>query len=498
MRLQFFLWLAFFVLGTTRVGQAATAVTLSPASGHPSTVVTVSGTNFGASEAVDVYVDLVDTALLGSSSTGSVSGSVTIPASAAPGQHTITAVGRRTGDFAQKTFNVSTPWTQFGYSAAHSATNSWENTLSPSNVPTIGAKWINPGGGFGASGATVAVNSGIAYVSLEGNGVEALSTATGSVLWSFAAAGTIYASPTVSGGVVYIGGATAGDNGIVYALNATTGAKIWSSVLYGTMSASPAVVNGIVYVIGGNDEMNPDNIVYALNASTGAALWRFLGFSSFATPTVVNGTVYIGNEDGNLYALNASTGTLIWAYRDPLGGFAGTAAVVNGVAYVETDRGSVNAIGTQPLNAGKLLWQRTTGEGGPDASSPAVANNTVFAGTFDGHLLALDAVTGSVDWSVATGAPVRSAAVANGVVYFTSENNIFYAVSAANGEILRRARIGSTLIGSPAVSDGVVYVAPEGGAIYAFSLPPNLNTNAVPRVPIPASLHPDPRLRVSP
>jgi outer membrane protein assembly factor BamB len=290
------------------------------------------GSSFGDLELVDVYVDLVDTALLGSSSTGSISGSITIPASAAPGQHTITAIGRHTGDFAQKTFNVSTPWTQFGYSAAHLSTNAWENSISPSNVATIGSKWINPGGSLGASGATVAVNSGTAYVSLEGNGVEALSTATGSALWSFAAAGTIYASPTVSGGVVYVGSYS---TNTFYALNATTGAKIWSAVLGGAIESSAAVANGIVYV------GCTDGKIYALNASTGTTAWTYItGNAIVATPTVVNGVVYIGSFDHNVYALNASNGSFIWSY--PTGGpVESSAAIADGVLYVGSNDDNV-------------------------------------------------------------------------------------------------------------------------------------------------------------
>ncbi len=132
-------------------------------------------------------------------------------------------------------------------------------------------------------------------------------------------------------------------------------------------------------------------------------------------------------------------------------------------------------------------------------ASPAVANNTVYIGSNDGNLYALDANTGSVHWSVSTGAQVRGAAVANGVVYFTSANQTFYAVDAAYGGILATAVTGQTFFGSPSISDGVAYVAALGGSIYAFSLPPNLNSNAIPHAaPRPSSLHPDLRLRVSP
>ncbi len=262
MRVPFLLWLPILVLTTTVAGQAATTVNLSPTSGHPSTVVTVSGTSFGDNEAVDVYVDTVDTLLLVASSTGSISGSITIPASAAPGTHDITAIGRHSGDAAQTTFDVGSPWSQFGYSAAHTSANPWENALSPSNVASIGPKWINPGGSLGSTGATVAVNFGTIYASTE-TGIEALSSSTGGVLWSYTAAGTVFASPTLSAGVVYVGSES---TDTLYALNATTGAKIWSVVLGGAIYSSAAIANGIVYV--GCD----DDKVHALNASTGKAI----------------------------------------------------------------------------------------------------------------------------------------------------------------------------------------------------------------------------------
>jgi outer membrane protein assembly factor BamB len=87
-----------------------------------------------------------------------------------------------------------------------------------------------------------------------------------------------------------------------------------------------------------------------------------------------------------------------------------------------------------------------------------------------------------------------------GVVYVTSQNYMLYAVNAADGPILATAAPGFTLFGSPSVSDGVAYVATYAGGIYASSLLPNLNTNAARRnaPPLPASLHPDSRLRVAP
>jgi outer membrane protein assembly factor BamB len=61
---------------------------------------------------------------------------------------------------------------------------------------------------------------------------------------------------------------------------------------------SPAVVNGVVYV-GDNN-----GTYYALNASSGAKLWSFQTDGNFETssPAVVNGVVYVGGGfDDNVY-----------------------------------------------------------------------------------------------------------------------------------------------------------------------------------------------------
>ncbi|MFH1741997.1 MAG: PQQ-binding-like beta-propeller repeat protein, partial [bacterium] len=59
-----------------------------------------------------------------------------------------------------------------------------------------------------------------------------------------------------------------------------------------------------------------DNKVYALNAKTGETEWTFFteGPVRFA-PTLCEGRVYVGSDDGNVYCLNGINGELIWKYR---------------------------------------------------------------------------------------------------------------------------------------------------------------------------------------
>ena len=115
-------------------------------------------------------------------------------------------------------------------------------------------------------------------------------TSKGLLTWSFTTGNTVFSSPAVVNGVIYVGSY---DNN-VYAINATTGAKLWSFTTGNYVLSSPAVANGVVYV--GSD----DNNTYALNATTGAKLWNYTtGNAVLSSPAVVNGTVYVGSDDNN-------------------------------------------------------------------------------------------------------------------------------------------------------------------------------------------------------
>ena len=83
----------------------------------------------------------------------------------------------------------------------------------------------------------------------------------------------------------------------------------WSYTTGSTVYSSPAVVDGVVYI--GSE----DNNLYALNATTGAKLWSYTtGDRVDSSPAVANGVVYFGSSDGNVYALNAKTGHKLWSY----------------------------------------------------------------------------------------------------------------------------------------------------------------------------------------
>ena len=86
-------------------------------------------------------------------------------------------------------------------------------------------------------------------------------------------------------------------------------------------------------------------------------------------------------------------------------------------------------------------------------------------------MYALNARTGAKLWSYATGGTVlASPAVANGVVYFGSNDYNEYALNAHTGAKLWSFDTGYFAQSSPAVLDGTVYVGSQAGYVYAFGL----------------------------
>ena len=116
----------------------------------------------------------------------------------------------------------------------------------------------------------------------------------------------------------------------------------------------------------------------------------------YASPTVVNGVVYIGSESGYFYAISEATQTVLWSrffgvtptgHCTPLG-ITATAAVVNDPAtgltvYVNSADGQLYALSAA---TGATLWQSTVDTPSLTIqdyyawSSPLVANGHIYVG----------------------------------------------------------------------------------------------------------------------
>src|SRR5215469_1278761 len=118
------------------------SITVAPASNPPNTTTLVSGSGFSAAADVDIYFDSSDLALAVTDDTGSFSRiALRVPASALPGEHTVSAVDRSTGASAQTPFRVDMRWAQFHKRPSRDGHNLGENVLSPATVGGLSLLW---------------------------------------------------------------------------------------------------------------------------------------------------------------------------------------------------------------------------------------------------------------------------------------------------------------------------------------------------------------------
>ena len=219
-----------FTLAAALLGaaaQAAPAVSLSATTTHPQGATRVSGTGFGANEAVDIYLDQTDTLLEVTNGAGAFGpDKLTLASFAAVGDHWVTAIGRKDGVAAHKKLVVSTAWASHGFDDRGRRRNPYEVILTATNVNRLDLAW---------------------------------SAATGN---------TILSSPAVAQGAgaynpfIFVGSF---DNHF-YAFD-SSGALKWSNPLPDQIGSSPAVANGVVYV--GCQDKN----LYAFKTASGAAAW---------------------------------------------------------------------------------------------------------------------------------------------------------------------------------------------------------------------------------
>ena len=393
------------------------------------------------------------------------------------------------------------------------------------HAPTV--KWKFHTRGYVNSSPAVVGDT--VYVGSADGGLYAVNKDTGKQRWRFKTEGRVVSSPAVAGGIVYF----ESYDGNFYAVDAETGHLMWKFTtggerrfegthLHGSLPApetmpdpfdvylsSPVVWHDAVYFGSG------DGNVYALNAKSGAVVWKFkTGDVVHASPAIADGTLFIGSWDSYMYALDAASGTEKWRFKtgdDPdihnQVGIASSAAVLDGVVYFgcrdshmyavdeqsgqkkwATDMHGSWVIASPAVRDGKVFFATSdsglfyeadakTGasvfsinfRGWPTFSSPAIAGNMVYVGSWAGTLAGIDLVSRKLVWTFRTDASKRFGTALtkpNGTPNYEAAYASGFYDDIVSG-FTRMMTVGS-ILSSPAVADGVIYVGSTDGNLYAL------------------------------
>ena len=151
-------------------------------------------------------------------------------------------------------------------------------------------------------------------------------------------------------------------------------------------------------------------------------------------------------------------------WRFETGGVVPSPAIANGTVYVGSQDNNVYAIDAAD---GTEQWRFETENS--VFSSPAIQNGTVYVGGADSNVYALDAANGTEQWRFETGGGVVSSpAIVNDTVYLGSNDNNVYALDAADGTEQWRFETGGEVYRATAILNGTVYVGSEDTNVYAL------------------------------
>ena len=289
-----------------------------------------------------------------------------------------------------------------------------------------------------------AVSGDVLYSVTSSGMIYALDTHKGKMIWESNLSGKYAVAPLVYNDMVITGL----DNGL-FALGKNDGHVVWLKEV-GTVSSLSLAGDTVIVAT--------ERGIYAFTCNNGSEKWENSIQTKSYLSTSCKDTVFIGS-DKRCYAVDTGNGKIKWVFGMD-GPITSSPTVAEGTVYVgcwDTYLYAINA------ENGKLKWKYEAGWG--IDTSPTVRDSTVFFGSMDNNFYALDAESGKNLWTFTCQASIHSSPVVYGkYVFFGSDDGRFYALNRTNGKPAWFFTHGYSLQGdvynyitTPILSNPVVY-----------------------------------------
>jgi len=310
------------------------------------------------------------------------------------------------------------------------------------------------------------------------------------LLWRVDDLGSGYATPSISGGRIYLLGNRGLENEYVSALDAKDGRKIWSTRIgkvgnpdqkpnFPAARSTPTVDGAMLYALGSDGDL------VCLETATGKIRWHkslrndfggVPGTWAYSESPLIDGDLVAcvpGGTEATIVALDKRTGAVIWKSAVPGGGMAGYASLIVTTAGNVRQYIAYTANGLVGVDAGtgKFLWSydRTKGPMGMSMQTPVARDGLVYsgAGRVGGGAVRLTAAGGGVKAEEAYFDPGLPSAIGGEVLvgdylYGTGQTTLM-AVEFRTGKVAWSDR--SVAPASVCYADGMLYLHGEGGEV---------------------------------
>lgn len=257
---------------------------------------------------------------------------------------------------------------------------------------------------------------------------------------------------------------------------------LWTFNSDGKIVGSAALDNNQIYM------GTTSGTLYALKASTGKEIWKLETDGRWSSkPLISENLLYQINGNGNFYAIDKNSGDVRWifstggehrmkrqsgseSYDDIWDYYLSGATIDEQTVYFGSSDGHLYALDAKD---GRLKWKyKTSGE---VHATPLVLDTLVYTGSMGGHMYALNKTNGSLVWVFDTvgaryfpkGAVQRGPVLSDGALLFGSRDYNLYALDPATGTGLWNFRDpGGWIIAAPAVMDGSVFMGSSDSHLF--------------------------------
>jgi outer membrane protein assembly factor BamB len=229
-----------------------------------------------------------------------------------------------------------------------------------------------------------------------------------------------------------------------------TGQMAWTTLGSGPYGTGP----GAIYI----GDVSSNLFIFRDSAEETETWGLSLGGGPIASIAATSGVACVSASDGSLHALVPATRSLLWiGSADP-----GQLATDSQVLYLLDRSGLVSAY---RLSDGAVLWHQSVGAG-PGAI--AVASGIVYAGSGN-QVSALQAADGGELWATPVKGQVTGIAVAGPAVYVGTSDGFAYALDAASGSVAWRYQASGPVAPGLAATAGAVYLGTAAHTVEAVT-----------------------------
>ena len=272
---------------------------------------------------------------------------------------------------------------------------------------------------------------------------------------------------SVDGKYIYV----AHPSGVVAAWVGETGKELWRRQLSGRIMAGTGVASQHVVVV------DNEGVVHAMRAADGIDQWRqAAGAQVLTRPVVSGGVVLLRTGGGQMLAIEVADGSVRWRsqHRVPELTLRGVSEplVHRGRALAGLANGRLLSI---DLDTGQTVWSvvvdRARGSNEIARlidldSRPVIVGDVLFAGAYQGRMMALDVVTGKRRWSRKVSVLRDLGADDSGIYAVTSKSEVVALGLNDGAELWRQSALRGRGLTAPGVLPGVIAVGDYKGYLH--------------------------------